>query len=97
MFLKSQLNNLNVRVDIDDTPERVGKKIRNAGKEWVPYTIVVGDNEVENRTITVTRRADDTKEEVTTEDLADEIHNLTSSMPFRHLPLPYKLSKRVKF
>jgi len=93
----SQLNNLNVRVDIDDTPERVGKKIRNAGKEWVPYTIVVGDNEVENRTITVTRRADDTKEEVTTEDLADEIHNLTSSMPFRHLPLPYKLSKRVKF
>ena len=93
----SQLNDLNVRVDIDDTPERVGKKIRNAGKEWVPYTIVVGDNEVENRTITVTRRADDTKEEVTTEELADEIHNLTSSMPFRHLPLPYKLSKRVKF
>ena len=41
-----EIRDSNVRVDIDDSPERVGKKIRNAGKEWVPYTIVVGDNEV---------------------------------------------------
>lgn len=92
-----QIKACDVRVDIDDTPERVGKKIRNAGKEWVPYTIVVGDNEVENETITINRRADDTKEEVSVEVLADEIHSLTSGMPFRQLPLPYLVSKRVKF
>lgn len=92
-----QIRDSNVRVDIDDTPERVGKKIRNAGKEWVPYTIVVGDNEVENRTITVNRRVDDTKEEISIDDLANEIHDLTKGMPFRQLPLPYKVSKRVKF
>lgn len=92
-----QIRDLNVRVDIDDTPERVGKKIRNAGKEWVPYTIVVGDNEVENDSITVNRRVDDTKEEVTVEQLADEIHELSKGLPFRKLPLPYKVSKRVKF
>ena len=92
-----QIKDLNVRVDIDDTPERVGKKIRNAGKEWIPYTIVVGDNEVENDSITVNRRMDDTKEEVTVEQLADEIHGLTEGLPFRKLPLPYKVSKRVKF
>lgn len=92
-----QIRDLNVRVDIDDTPERVGKKIRNAGKEWVPYTIVVGDNEVENDSITINRRVDDTKEEVTVEQLADEIHELSKGLPFRKLPLPYKVSKRVKF
>jgi len=92
-----QIKDLNVRVDIDDTPERVGKKIRNAGKEWIPYTIVVGDNEVESGSITINRRMDDTKEEVTVEQLADEIHSLTEGLPFRKLPLPYKVSKRVKF
>lgn len=92
-----QIKALNVRVDIDDTPERVGKKIRNAGKEWIPYTIVVGDNEVKNDSITINRRMDDTKEEVTVEQLSDEIHELSKGLPFRKLPLPYKVSKRVKF
>lgn len=92
-----EIKALDVRVDVDDSPERVGKKIRNAGKEWVPYTIVVGDNEVENNSITVNRRVDDSKEEVTIEELADEIHNLTANLPFKPLPLPYKVSKRVKF
>ncbi|MBO7719908.1 MAG: threonine--tRNA ligase [Methanosphaera sp.] len=93
----SNLRALNVRVDVDDTAERLGKKIRNAGKEWIPYTIVVGDNEVENNSITINRRVDDTKEEVSIEELADEIHGLTEGMPFRQLPLPYRVSKRVKF
>ena len=92
-----KLRRLNVRVDVDDTAERLGKKIRNAGKEWIPYTIVVGDNEVENNSITVNRRDDDSKQEVTVEELADEIHIKTDGMPFRQLPLPYKVSKRVKF
>lgn len=92
-----KLRRLNVRVDVDDTAERLGKKIRNAGKEWIPYTIVVGDNEVENNSITVNRRDDDSKQEVTVEELADEIHTKTDGMPFRQLPLPYKVSKRVKF
>lgn len=92
-----KIRGLNVRVDIDDTQERLGKKIRNSGKEWVPYTIVVGDNEIENNSITVNRRLDDTKEEISIEDLVNEIHSKTEGMPFRQLPLPYHVSKRVKF
>ena len=52
---------------------------------------------MENNSITINRRADDTKEEVTVEQLADEIHTLTAGLPYRPLPLPYKVSKRVKF
>ena len=57
----------------------------------------MGDNEVESNTITVNRRMDDTKEEISVEQLADEIHELTKGMPFRQLPLPCMVSKRVKF
>ena len=35
--------------------------------------------------------------EISIEDLAEEIHTLTKDMPFRQLPLPYMVSKRVKF
>lgn len=35
------------------------------------------DNEVENNSITVNRREDDTKEEISIEALADEIHSKT--------------------
>jgi len=48
----------NCRADIDDREETVGKKIRDAAKEWVPYVAVVGDEEVESGGITVTVRSE---------------------------------------
>ncbi len=46
----------NIRVDVDDRDERVGKKIRNAATDWVPYTIVIGDKEIETNVFNVTIR-----------------------------------------
>ena len=51
-----------LRVDLDDSNESMGKKIRNAKKEKLPYFIVIGDKEVEARTITLESR--DTGESV---------------------------------
>ena len=34
-----------IRVHVDDTDESVGKKIRNAAKQKIPYVVVVGDKE----------------------------------------------------
>jgi threonyl-tRNA synthetase len=34
------------RVDVDDRDMKLGKKVREAEREWVPYTIVVGDREL---------------------------------------------------
>jgi threonyl-tRNA synthetase len=36
-----------VRVDIDDSTERMQKKIRNAQLEQIPYMLVIGDKEAE--------------------------------------------------
>lgn len=43
--LYDKINAENIRVDVDDRDESVGKKIRNAATEWIPYIFVVGDNE----------------------------------------------------
>lgn len=46
----------NIRTDVDDANESLGKKIRNAKTEKIPYLLVVGDKEVEAKTISVDSR-----------------------------------------
>ncbi|PIN69714.1 threonine--tRNA ligase, partial [Candidatus Woesearchaeota archaeon CG11_big_fil_rev_8_21_14_0_20_43_8] len=36
------------RVDIDDHDDSIGKRIRNAEKEWTPYIVVIGDDEMKS-------------------------------------------------
>ena len=50
------INAAQVRCDIDDREESVGKKVREAGMDWVPYVIVIGDDEVGSKKLTVTIR-----------------------------------------
>ncbi len=45
-----------LRVELDDSNETLGKKIRNATLEKVPYTLVIGDKEIESDTVTVESR-----------------------------------------
>ncbi|QWQ39343.1 threonine--tRNA ligase [Gemella sp. zg-570] len=42
-----------VRVSIDDRNEKLGYKIREAANKKIPYTIVIGDKEVENNSVNV--------------------------------------------
>ena len=45
-----------IRVELDDSNESLGKKIRNAKTEKVPYTLVIGDKEVAENKVTVESR-----------------------------------------
>lgn len=47
-----------VRIELDDRSESVGKKIREAAKSKVPYMAVVGEKEVEANTVSVRGRGD---------------------------------------
>ena len=47
------LRQANIRADIDEADESLGKKIRNAKTEKLPYFLVVGDAEVEGKTATL--------------------------------------------
>jgi threonyl-tRNA synthetase len=46
-----------VRVEVDDRSERMNAKIRDAQKQKIPYMLVVGDKEVENRAVAVRMRS----------------------------------------
>lgn len=50
------LKTADIRVEIDDADESLGKKIRNAKTEKVPYLFVVGDKEVESGQVAVESR-----------------------------------------
>ncbi|MCQ2972745.1 MAG: threonine--tRNA ligase [archaeon] len=87
----------NIRVDIDNTNERVGKKIRNASKEWIPYILVIGDNELENGTFQVNVRETGEKVDMTADELIAEVSSQNEGKPFRRLPLPRNISERINF
>lgn len=84
------------RVDIDDTDDKVGKKIRNAEREWIPMIIVLGEKERSSGKIPVRMRTGQVKE-MTNEGIAEEIRGLTEGYPGARLPLPQMLSKRPVF
>jgi len=45
-----------IRVEVDGRNEKIGYKIRQAQLEKIPYMLVVGDKEVDRRTVSVRRR-----------------------------------------
>ena len=53
--LKRKMFDLGLRVEVDDRNEKTGYKIREAQVKKIPYALVVGDQEVENGTVTVRR------------------------------------------
>ena len=56
--VKKLLEEKGLRVEIDDRNEKIGYKIREARLQKVPYMLVIGDNEVENRTLSVRERGE---------------------------------------
>ena len=56
--LADKMFDLGLRVYLDDRNEKLGYKIREAQVQKVPYTLVVGDKEMEEGTVNVRRRGE---------------------------------------
>jgi len=50
------LKKAGIRVELDDNPERIGKKIRTATLQKVPYMVIMGDKELESQTLSIRTR-----------------------------------------
>jgi threonyl-tRNA synthetase len=61
-----------LRAELDTSSESMGKKIRAAKQERLPYFIVVGDKEVENKKVTLESR-DGTAEELSLDKVANHL------------------------
>lgn len=66
------LKSVGLRVELDDSNESMGKKIRNAKKSRLPYFVVIGDKEVANKTVTLEKR-DGTSESISLSSLANHL------------------------
>jgi threonyl-tRNA synthetase len=67
-----KLKENNIRVELDDDNETLGKKIRQGKMEKVPYLLVLGDKEVEDKTVTVEGRKD-YKDTMNVDELVDKL------------------------
>ncbi len=56
--IKRRLEEKGIRVELDDRNEKIGYKIREARLQKVPYMLIIGDNEVENGTLSVRERGE---------------------------------------
>lgn len=51
-----KLKSENIRVELDESNESLGKKVRNAKTEKIPYMLVIGDKEVTENKVTLESR-----------------------------------------
>ncbi len=92
--ITEQLESSKIRVDLDDREETLGKRIREAETEWVPYILVVGEKEAKGEKLSIRDRAAGKVREVTIQELTQEISAENSDKPFMQLNMPKYMSKR---
>lgn len=92
-----EFEKVHIRADIDDRTLHVGKKIREAELEWIPYILVIGEKEEKGNKLNVRIRELKKQKEMAKEELIHEIKDKTNDMPFKPLSLPKFLSKRPVF
>ena len=55
--LRKKFKKLGIRVEVDESNEKIGYKIRKAQMEKVPYMAIIGDKEMETNTLSIRDRA----------------------------------------
>ncbi len=71
--LYETLNNLNIRVTLDNREEKLNKKIREAQISKIPYTIVIGNDEVANNTVTIRKYSEETTQSIKQDEFVNNI------------------------
>ena len=92
--LSEKISEKEIRVDIDDRNESIGKRIREAEKEWIRYIIVIGEKEVASSNLSIRDRMTGQTHDLPFDDFINEIKENTKGKPFAKLNLPLYLSKR---
>ncbi|MEM3143718.1 MAG: threonine--tRNA ligase [Candidatus Nitrosotenuis sp.] len=92
--LADKLSSNNIRVDIDDRNESVGKRIRESETEWIRYTLVIGEKEVNKSTLSVRDRQSGAVRDISFDEFISEIKEQTKDKPYTSLNLSRHLTKR---
>ena len=72
----AQLDSQGFRVEVDGRNEKIGKKIREATLEKIPFMLVVGDRDMENGTVSVRTRKGEDLGAMTLEDFSAKLRQI---------------------
>jgi len=67
----NQLNNYDIRGRIDGRNEKIGRKIRDAELEKIPFMLIVGEKEADNQHVSVRKQSEGDKGSMTIDAFAD--------------------------
>nr|WP_316614084.1 threonine--tRNA ligase [uncultured Ruminococcus sp.] len=56
--IAKELEDMGMRVEVDDRNEKIGYKIREAQVQKIPYMVIIGDKDIENNTVSIRHRKD---------------------------------------
>jgi threonyl-tRNA synthetase len=86
-----------IRVDVDDRPLTLQKKIREAEMEWINYVVVIGQKEIDSGLLAVRDRRTGEIRQMKLEELVQEIRHDVADKPFKRSVVPERLSERPQF
>ncbi len=92
--IAEKISSNDMRVDIDDRNESVGKSIRDAEIEWIHYIIVIGEKEANATNLSIRDRRSGNVREISVDELIKEIKDETKGKPFSKLNMNRYISKR---
>jgi len=95
--IMKEIESHHIRVDLDDRPITMQKKVREAETEWINYVLVFGQKEISSDILPVRDRKAGEIREMQLQELIDKIKEKTRGTPFKPLTLPKFLSKRPQF
>ena len=82
-FRADELKAVGLRVDVDDRNEKIGRKIREAQLQKVPFMLVTGDKEIEGETVAVRNRKDGDQGPQTIPDFIESVEALVGERALR--------------
>jgi threonyl-tRNA synthetase len=75
-----QLNAQDVRVQVDDRNEKIGRKIRDNELKRIPFMLIVGEKEAENGEVAVRKQGDGDKGSMKVADFAQMVNDEVNSL-----------------
>ncbi len=92
--LADKISQNEIRVDVDDRNETIGKRIRESETDWIRYTLVIGEKEINQSNLSVRDRSSGDVKELSFDEFIKEIKEQTKDKPFSKLNLAKHLSQR---
>ena len=77
--MREELKSEGVRVEINKNNETLGKKIREAEMQKIPYLLVIGDKEIEAESVAVRKRGEGDMGQMKIDKFLDKIKKEISS------------------